>query len=239
MTPLCAPMILFVLAVSFPPIIQAQLATNLPLQSIVHKPRPLVENEVREVRSRGLDPKGMTINADLPIVRLLTSEELRNLEEQGIVTSTLTNQSYLIFSKEERTALEKLIAKAQQADATPTPPELRHAFIWMDSFMGETNACIQADVINMKTDALKFQLAFKDYEYSGHYTVVLNKPREHKNPFFGFRSPSTAKLLILENFGGDMMPLTNATIWEKKQEFIDAVSFGKEWIHSGSYSIQN
>ena len=91
----------------------------------------------------------------------------------------------------------------------------------------------------MKADTLKFRLYDKDYDYSGHYTVMLNTPRKHANPYFGLGSPETAKILILENVGGDAFPLQNATIWEKKPNFIDAVTTDKEWIYSGTYTIQN
>lgn len=123
--------------------------------------------------------------------------------------------------------------------ATPTPPDLKGAMVWMDSFLGTTNAVIAADVISMKPEALKFQLFGKHWNYSGHYTVMLNTPRQHKNPYFGFGSPETANLVILENVGGDTFPLQNATIWEKSNGFIDAVAMDKEWIHSGTYTIQN
>jgi hypothetical protein len=46
-------------------------------------------------------------------------------------------------------------------------------------------------------------------------------------------------MLILENVGSDTFPLPNATIWEKKANYIDAVATGKEWIYSGTYTIQN
>lgn len=123
--------------------------------------------------------------------------------------------------------------------ATPTPPDLKGAMVWMDSFLGTTNAVIAADVISMKPEALKFQLFGKDWNYSGHYTVMLNTPRKHTKPYFGLGSPETAKILILENVGGDTFPLQNATIWEKSNGFIDAVALDKEWIYSGTYTIQN
>jgi len=78
----------------------------------------------------------------------------------------------------------------------------------------------------------------KDYDYSGHYTVMLNTQRQHKNPYLGFGSPETATFVILENVGGDSMPLQNATIGEKGNGFVDAVVLSKEWIYSGTYTIQ-
>ena len=67
---------------------------------------------------------------------------------------------------------------------------------------------------------------------------MLNTPRQHKNPYLGFGSPETANLVILENLGGKTLPLQSATIWEKSNGFIDAVALSKEWIHSGTYTIQ-
>jgi hypothetical protein len=129
--------------------------------------------------------------------------------------------------------------QTNQVTLSPTPPDLKNAYIWMDNFIGMTNANLMADVIGMKAETLKFRLYGKDYDYSGHYTVVLNTPRKHANPYFGLGSPETAKILILENVGGDTFPLQNATIWEKKSNFIDAVAMDKEWIYSGTYTIQN
>jgi hypothetical protein len=68
---------------------------------------------------------------------------------------------------------------------------------------------------------------------------MLNTPRQHKNPYLGLGSPETAKFVILENVGGNTFPLQNATIWEKSNGFIDVVALGKEWIYSGTYTIQN
>jgi hypothetical protein len=127
----------------------------------------------------------------------------------------------------------------QQATLSPTPPELKNAIVYMDSFLGMTNTMLPADVISMKPASLKFRINGQDYDYSGNYTVMLNTPRQHKNPYFGFGSPETAKLVILEDFGGEMWPLQNATIWEKKVNYIDVVALDKEWIYSGTYTIQN
>jgi hypothetical protein len=91
----------------------------------------------------------------------------------------------------------------------------------------------------MKPQSLKFRINGQDYDYSGNYTVMLNTPRQHKNPYFGLSSPETAKVVILEDFGGNMWPLQNATIWEKKVNYIDVVALDKEWIYSGTYTIQN
>jgi hypothetical protein len=218
--------------------LQSQIGTNAPAQPTKHKPRPLTETEANEVRSQNLDPTGMTIDADLPITRLLTAEELQELESKGIDSSALKGKPVTVSSDQEGAALQELISKAQQAKATPTPVDLKNAYVWMDNFMGMTNASIMANVISMKSDTLRFQLAGKDYDYSGHYTVMLDKPRVHKNPYFGLGSPAKAKLVILENVGTESFPLTDATIWEKSKGFIDLTASDKEWVHSGTYTIQ-
>ncbi len=111
---------------------------------------------------------------------------------------------------------------------------------FMDSFLGTTNFCVPSNnVISMKPDALKFQINGKTYDYSGHYAVMLNTPRKHKTPMFGFGTPEKVKLIIIDNFGGESMPLPDATIWEKNGGFIDVEALGKEWIYSGTYTIQN
>jgi hypothetical protein len=130
-------------------------------------------------------------------------------------------------------------SETQKTPLSSTPSDLKSAGIWMDTFLGMTNANIVADVISMKPESLKFRLYGQNYDYSGHYTVMLNTPRKHTNPYFGLGSPETAKILILENVGADTFPLQNATIWEKKPNFIDAVAMDKEWIYSGTYTIQN
>lgn len=44
--------------------------------------------------------------------------------------------------------------------------------------------------------------------------------------------------MILENVGTESFPLTDATIWEKSKGFIDLTASDKEWVHSGTYTIQ-
>jgi hypothetical protein len=219
--------------------LQSQVATNAPAQSAKRKPRPLTEGEANEVRSHNLDPTGMMIEADLPITRLLTPEELQSLENHGIDSSAYKGKPVTLANDEERAAMEQLISKGQQSKNIATPADLKNAYIWMDNFMGMTNADITADVIIMKTDSLKFCLSGQIYDYSGHYTVMLNTPRQHKGPYIGLGIPETASLVILENVGTDSFPLTNAIIFEKSTGFIGAVADGKEWIHSGGYTIRS
>ena len=119
-----------------------------------------------------------------------------------------------------------------------TPDDLKKATLYLNNFLGMKKPLIQADVIDMKAEALRFRLNGQDYDYSGQYTVVLNTPRQHNNPLLGFGSPETAKFVVLENFGGNTMPLPNPTIWKKSAGFIDVLSGGREWIYSGPYSIQ-
>ena len=72
-----------------------------------------------------------------------------------------------------------------------------------------------------------------------YYAVVNNTPRKHRNPLLGLGTPEKAKLIVIEDFGGDTMWLPDATIWEKSNGFIDVEAMGKEWIYYGNYSIQN
>ncbi len=81
-----------------------------------------------------------------------------------------------------------------------------------------TNVTIKADVLSLSPGSLKIRLADKDYDYSGNFTIILAKPREHKTPYFGFGAPEKAKFVILNNvLGSDAFPLPDATIWEKKR----------------------
>jgi hypothetical protein len=224
--------------------LESQVATNAPASPITptpvkHKPRPLTETEANEVRSHGIDPTGMTIDADLPITRSLTPEELAAIESHGMDSSLYKNKSVALVNDEERAAMARLISQAQQTNTASKPADLKHAYIWLDSFMGMTNASLVAHVKSMKAETLKFQLDGKDYDYSGHYTVMLENPRVHTTLGFSWGSSTTAKLVILDNVGGQTFPLINATIWEKSSGFINAVAQGKEWIHSGRYTIQS
>ncbi len=128
--------------------------------------------------------------------------------------------------------------QSQTNTAPVSPADLKNAVIWMDNFMGMTNVNIMADVISVKTESLKFCLSGQTYDYSGHYTVVLNKPRQHSKPYFGLGTPATAKLVILEDVGGESMPLQDTTIWDNSNGFIDLTALNKEWLYSGSYTIQ-
>jgi hypothetical protein len=158
---------------------------------------------------------------------VISSQDIADLKAQGWTDYDIAN-SHRVKPQEQ-----------QQATLNPTPPDLKNAVVCMDSFLGMTNAMLPADVISMKPESLKIRINGQDYDYSGHYTVTLNTPRQHKNPLLGFGSPETAKILILEDWGGNAMPLQNATIWEKRSGFIDATAFDKEWIYSGAYTIQN
>ena len=147
-------------------------------------------------------------------------EDAKWLKSQGIDPSTVT-------------LVDTNLQAQQQAALSPTPADLKNAIVYIDSFLGMTNAMLPADVISMKPESLKFRINGQDYDYSGHYTVTLNTPRQHKTPYFGFGSTETAKILILEDWGGNALPLQNATIWEKSKGFIDAVAMDKEWILLG------
>ena len=226
------------LAISCPSPLQSQVATNGPPVSGRHKPRSLTASEADEVRSQGLNPTGMMIEADLPITRLLTEKELGGLAGRGIDPEYYRGKPVEVATDEEVAALQRLINNAQQTNTIAAAADLTKAYIWMDNFMGMTNASLVAHVKDMKAESLKFRLEGKDYHYSGHYTVMLDKPRPHKKPRFGFGSPETAKLVVLEGVGGETFTLSDATIWETRKGFINAVALDKEWIHSGGYTIQ-
>jgi hypothetical protein len=126
---------------------------------------------------------------------------------------------------------------------SPPLPGMTNAIIYVDNFMGSGKMALSGDVISFKRDSLKFRIQGKDFDYSGHFSIFLATPRQHKNPYFGFGSPETAKLLIMEDFfkgqTDGAAPIQNATIWEKSEGYIVATGMGKEWIHSGPYTIQN
>lgn len=170
--------------------------------------------------------------------RVLTSDDLQQLAKQGWDVSKYDGKPVYINRQPDGTYDIRSADQPQtnQVTLSPTPPDLQNAVVSLDSFLGMTNATFPADVIGMNPNSLKFRINGQDYDYSGNYMVMLNTPRQHKNPYFGLGSPETVKLLILENYGG--WPLQNATIWDKKSNFIDAIAVNKEWIYSGSYTIQ-
>lgn len=157
---------------------------------------------------------------------VMTPQDVADLRSQGWSDAEIANA-------------QPVLPQTNQVTLSPTPDDLKNAVVCMDSFLGTTNAMLPADVISMKPESLKFRFNGQDYSYSGHYGVMLYTPRQHKKPLLGLGSPETAKILILEHWGSDSMPLQNATIWEKGKGFIDAVAFDKEWIYSGTYTIQN
>jgi len=209
-------------------LLSLSLVCVLPLQSqTVTNQNTFAQGDLDYLKSLGIDTNNVTtftpytneVGAEIPAADIIF------LKAQGYTDYEIKHV--------------KPIPKPQQVTLSPTPPDLKNAFVSMDSFLGETNFMIPADVISMKPGALKFRLNCQDYDYSGNYTVVLQTPRQHKNPYFGFGSPETAKLVILEDWAGTSTPLQNATIWEKQNGFIDVVALGKEWIYSGTYTIQN
>lgn len=136
-----------------------------------------------------------------------------------------------------------LMLASISAHADSVTPEATNALIYVDNFLGSGKTALVADVISIKHDALKFRINGKDFDYSGHFSILLVTPRKHKNPYFGLGSPETAKILTLGDFfktqKDGTMVLPNATIWEKSDGFIIAVAADKEWIHSGNYTITN
>jgi hypothetical protein len=133
--------------------------------------------------------------------------------------------------------------QTNQVTMSTTPPDLKNAIIYVDNFLGSGKTGFPADVISIKKGALKFRIGAKDFDYSGNFSILLTTPRQHKHPYLGLGKPETVKLLILEDFfkgeADGTMPLPNATIWEKSEGYIVATGADKEWIHSGTYTIQN
>jgi len=126
----------------------------------------------------------------------------------------------------------------QTTDQQQQQPQVK-GIAYIGSFWGMTNFAIPSDyIVSMKNGSVKFQINGQKFDYSGHYAVMLNAPRKHSNPLLGFGTAETAKLVIMDDFGGETYPLPGATIWEKSNGFIDFDAMGKEWIYSGSYSIQ-
>jgi len=157
--------------------------------------------------------------------RPFTQEELQQLQARGYDTSGYHGE-------------EVDIPEQPVANTSPTPDALKKAVVYMNAFLGIKDAMIVADVISMKTDTLRFRFRGQDFDYSGHYTVLLTTPREHKTPYFGFGSPEVAKRVVLEDFRGKALPLPNPTFVERSAGFINVLSGGKEWIYSGPYSVQ-
>jgi hypothetical protein len=129
------------------------------------------------------------------------------------------------------------------ARAADTPVDLKNAVIYLDHFLTSGKTALVVDVISFKHDSLKYRFNGSDFDYSGHFSILLTTPRKHSNPYFGLGSPDTAKFITLDDFFKDQSNATailkDATIWEKSDGFIVAVALDKEWIHSGNYSIQN
>jgi hypothetical protein len=210
---------------------QGQIVTNSPPaqhQKPTHLRQPTPQ-ELEEAKAQGIDTNGLMVDDSTRVGPSQTPKSKRlNLSKED-----------LEFLKQKGIDTNDIIEVRQENQKTATPADLKNAVIWMDSFMGVTNAVIPADVITIKKDSLRFRLDGRDYDYSGHFTVMLQTPRKHKKPHFGFSSPDTAKFVILENIGSESFPLQDATVWEKSTGFIDVEAAGMEWIHSGMFTVQN
>lgn len=215
-------LIVLVLLIAYPLPTQSQLATNAPPNTVAIKDcRPLTSKETKYLRSQGIDPSHVKHSIKTNLFGAPpTAAEANWFRSQGIDP-------------------KHVLASFPDNSGTPGPPELKNAMICLDSFMVGTNTIIAADVISMDTDSLKFYSLGKTWDYSGHYTVVPTKPRAHKKPYFGFGSVAKASFVFLDNFGGTSMPLSSARILEKRRGFIDVEAGGREWIHSGGYTIRS
>jgi hypothetical protein len=170
----------------------------------------------------------------------LTADDIKSIAQQGGDTSQLYVGEQVMLDTRAGESQREQAERKEQEFLPPTPEDLKNAVVFLDNFLGSTNTTIQVDIISMKHDSLKFRFLEKDWDYSGHYAVRLNTPRSRVGTYSGFLSPDKAQLVILETaFDGKSWPLPDAIVWEKSDDFIDVESEGKEWIYSGTYTIQN
>lgn len=180
--------------------------------------RELTQGDVDDLKARGIDPTPY-IGKRWPVAKnpkqpKLTPEDIDYLRKQGLDPNTFRY--------------------ADQREQSQV-----NGIAYIGNFMGMTNFPISSDyIISITPTSIKFQFNGQTFACSGHYAVVLNTPRKHRNPAFGFGTPEKAKMVIMDDFGGEAMPLPGATVWEKSDGFIDVEAMGKEWIYSGSYTIQ-
>ena len=210
-------------------LVSLSLASCLSLQSqTVTNQNNFTQADLAYMKSNGIDPNSVTI---VP--------SITNSDGQVLTPKDVAYLRSLGYSDEDISKSKGGDSQPSKVTLSPTPPDLKNAIVSMNNFLGMTNAMLPADVISMKSDALKFRINNQDYDYSGHYTVLLAIPRLHKSPYFGLGSPDKAKFVSLEDFDSDGILLPDATIWEKSNGFIDVEAMGKEWIYSGTYTIQN
>jgi hypothetical protein len=222
--------ILFSLSLVIAFSLQAQTVTNAPSDLVNSNQNNFTPAEITEMQAKGIDPRYATIIQ--PITNreghVILAQDVADLKSQGWTEEEIANAQ---------------IVQTNQITLSPTPPDLKNALVCIDNFLGGGKTGFPADVISIKKGALKFRFGGRDFDYSGNFSVLLTTPRQHKNPYFGFGKPETAKLLTLGDFfkgetDGTMI-LQSATIWEKSDGFIDAVAGDKEWILSGDYTITN
>lgn len=214
-----------------PPTLGSAYSQQQPSQTVTSQNKFTTE-DLAYMQQRGIDPNTFTIVPSITNREgyVIPPEDVAYLRAQGWSDADISN-------------VQVVPKQQQQAALRSTPPELKNALVYVDNFLGSGKTGFPADVISIKKGALKFRFGGKDFDYSGNFSILLITPRQHKNPYFGLGKPETVKLLILEDFfKGDAintMPLPNATIWEKSEGYIVATGADKEWIHSGTYTIQN
>ena len=205
------------------------ICVSLKAQTVTNQTR-FSQADLAYLKSNGIDPNTVTIVTPLTnkVGTVISPEDFHELKSQG-------------YTEEEMANLKPI--PPQQHALPPTPPDLKNALIYVDSFLGSGETGFPADVISFKKGMLKFRSGEKDFDYSGNFSILLTTPRKHRNPYLGLGAPEVVKLLILEDFfkgiADGAAPLQNATIWEKSDGYIVAEAAGKEWIHSGTYTIQN
>lgn len=190
--------------------------------------RNLTPQELKFFHSQGIDTLNVSYNTNLNTfekIRPPTFEEAawykgQNIDPAGVMLTEEMTTNYL-----------------PRLSATPDI-----ALIYIDIFMGMTNVTLPVktiDITNTKVGELKFFFQGQAYKYSGNYAVFLNTARKHKSGLFAFGSSIKASWVILDEVAGQPVPLKNPIVWENSAGFIDVEAFGKEWIYSGPYSIEN
>lgn len=117
---------------------------------------------------------------------------------------------------------------------------LKNAVIYLENFLTQTNFTAQADVLSVSPGSLKFRLGEKTFNYSGNFTIMLDSPRSRKGSFFSSGEPEKADFVILVNvFNTPNFPLKDPKIWERSKNFIVVEAVGKEFIHSGNFTVQS
>jgi hypothetical protein len=77
-----------------------------------------------------------------------------------------------------------VVSFSARAGSVPLPG-LTNVLLYVDHFLGSGKTALVADVISLKHDALKFRINGNNFDYSGHFSILLITPRKHTKPYFG------------------------------------------------------